>query len=682
MEEKQKLNADHLNQERQKESRNRDNSNRMGTGSGKENRSRLTPEEIERRKARRAAMTPEELERRKEAQRRRAAREAHQRAGNKSRAQKSSRNGRGRQAKRRRRKRNLILRMILLFIVIVMALAGALLWKKYSPSKEQADKNEYYGIEHEGQMAIILDNERLESYGIISDGKAYVQYDTVHDYLNDRFYLDHHDNQLLYTLPNGTVCVEVGSKDYSISNEKQSEDYVILKTEGNTAYVALEFVQKYSNIDFSVYEDPNRAVITSKWGEVKTVTVKRDTQVRFRGGVKSPILTEVEKKSELVVLDNEENWKKVCTKDGYIGYIKKSALKKEKVKTLSREFEEPEYTNISKDYTINMVWHNVTNEAANTSGFDKIVKAKGINTIAPTWYHVKNTNGDIQSISSIDYVDFAHKTNIEVWATIRDFDGGISSNDESLELLSKTSHRENLINQLIADAVRTKIDGINVDFEKISAECGEHYIQFIRELSVKCRQNNLVLSVDNYVPKGYNTQYHRKEQGIVADYVVIMGYDEHFGGSKEAGPVASYNFVKDGIEETMKEVPAGKIINGMPFFSRVWKEVPKSEKQIASEKGTEDEQYPTIVESQALGMSAAQAKVSQAGAKITWDDEAKQNFATWKEKDATYKIWLEDGKSMEPRLQLMKDNQLAGCAEWALGQESDSIWSLIHKYVN
>ena len=146
-----------------------------------------------------------------------------------------------------------------------------------------------------------------------------------------------------------------------------------------------------------------------------------------------------------------------------------------------------------------------------------------------------DTSGNLESIASSEYVNYAHQSNIEVWAAIRDFDGGISSQEESYALLSSTSSRTNLINQLMAAVFQTGIDGINVDFEMISEECGEHYIQFIRELSVQCRKNNIVLSVDNYVPQNYNQQYHRGEQGAVADYVVIMGYDEHYGGSPEPG---------------------------------------------------------------------------------------------------------------------------------------------------
>ena len=371
--------------------------------------------------------------------------------------------------------------MILFVVLLIAAVVGAFLWKKYSPSKEKADLKEYYGIEKEGQLAITVNNEITEPHGMISEGKAYVQYETVRDYISNRFYWDSNENILLYTLPKDIVSVEVGSKDYMVSNDKNSEDYVILKTEGSTAYIALDFIQQYTNIDFAVYDKPSRVMIVSDWGETPVAQVKKNTQVRYRGGVKSPVLSEVSKKDEVVVLEEEENWKKVCTKDGFIGYVKSSALKDTEKKKITRDFDEPKYTNISHDYTINLVWHNVTNREANNNVLDKIASTKGLTTIAPTWYHVKNTDGDLESLSSSDYVEKARQLKVDVWATVRDFDGGINSQSETYELLSSTSKREKLINQLISDALQTNIAGINVDFEKVSEECGEHYIQFIRE---------------------------------------------------------------------------------------------------------------------------------------------------------------------------------------------------------
>ena len=583
---------------------------------------------------------------------------------------------------RRRRKRQRMIRFVLLIILIIAAIAGIILWKRYSPSKEQYDMKKYYGIEKDGQVGITVDNKVVEAEGKLAGGKVYVAYNIVRDYINSRFYWDPNENVLLYMLPEDMISVDVGSKDYSISKKKKSEDYVILKTEGNTAYIALDFVQQYTNIDYEVSNNPDHVMIRTKWGKTDVATVKKNTQVRYQGGVKSPVLAELKKKDEVTVVESEQNWKKVRTADGVIGYVKNKTLKNEEKKNITRKFEEQDYSNITKDYTINMAWHNVTNQDANNAVAQRIAQTKGLTTLAPTWIHVADTNGNISSIASADYVSYAHKQNVEVWMTVRDFDGGISSEKESYELLSYTSRRETLITQLIAEALRVGVDGINVDFEKISDKCGEHYIEFIRELSVKCRQNGLVLSVDNYVPKSFNTQYDRKEQGIVADYVVIMGYDEYYAGSPEAGPVSSYNYVKEGITETLKEVPAEKVISGIPFFTRLWKETPKTEEELKSDKGTDAEQYSATVESDAYGMDNAQAIVKQAGVDTTWDKKAGQNYATWEADGSKYEIWMEDSKSIEAKLKLMKKYKLAGPAEWSLGQESSDIWNLIQKYVN
>lgn len=583
---------------------------------------------------------------------------------------------------KRRRQRTIILKGIFTFIIIVGIIAALFLWRRYGPSKERADLDEYYGIKSENQLAVVVNNEILEPGGMLSDGKAYVEYSLVRDYINERFYWDPNENTLLYTLPNDVVSVGVGNKEYSVSKAKNSVDYTILRTEGSTAYIALDFVKQYTDMDYEVYDNPGRVMICTETGTTTVAEVKRDTQVRYQGGVKSPVLTDVEKKEVVTVIETEGSWKKVRTEDGFIGYIKESALKKEKAEKIDRGFEEPDYTSISKDYTINMAWHNVTNTDANSSVLEMIAQTKGLTTISPTWFHVADTAGNLESISSADYVNYAHQSNIEVWASIRDFDGGINSQEESYELLSHTSNRDNLINQLIAAALQVGLDGINVDFEKISTECGEHYIQFIRELSVKCRQNGLVLSVDNYVPQAYNQQYHRKEQGVFADYVIIMGYDEHYAGSPEAGPVASYNFVKEGIEQTLKEVPAEKVINAVPFFTRVWKETAKTAEELRQQEGTESAEYSMNVESEAYSMTEVENILSQVGVTPTWDDEVKQNYATWESEGSTYEVWVEDASSLEPKLQLIKEYGLAGSAVWRLGYEKTEIWDLILKYVN
>ena len=601
-----------------------------------------------------------------------------------------------RSSRARRRRRNTVIRWIIFIILILATAGGFLIWQRYGASNERADREQYYGLDQEGEIAVVINNEVVRDEedvqandsepvpapGKVYDGQYYIEYSVVRNYINKRFYWDPNENILLYTLPEGNVSAEVGSNEYTEVTEQKSADYTILKTEGSTAYIALPFIQEYTNMEYEVYEDPVRAVITSEWGEIQTAEIRRDTEVRYQGGVKSPILSEIQKGSRVVVLEDENDWMKVGTEDGFIGYVRTGLLKDVQDETISREFDEPVYNSISKDYTINMAWHNVSNPDANGYILQTIAGTKGLTTIAPTWFSLADTEGNVTSLADADYVNYAHQSNLEVWAVLRDFHGGINSYDETYEVLSYTSKRTKVINQVVAEAIEKGIDGINLDFELISSACGEHYIQFVRELSVRCRQNGLVLSVDNYVPQPYNEHYDIEEQSTVADYVVIMGYDEHTDGSYEAGSVASIGYLQNGITDALKSVPSDKLIAGVPFFTRLWFETPKTEDELAQEAGTEAASYPNKVSSSAYGMDEAVQVVEDAGVQAQWDSETMQNYAEWEADGGTYKIWLEDNQSLEEKLKVIKSNNLAGVAEWSLGMENSSVWDLILQYVN
>lgn len=609
-------------------------------------------------------------------------------AGTRPSGQRPGPNSRKRGRRARKRRRIGMVLMILAVLILIGAVGGFAVWKKYGPSKEKADLEQYYGLANDNDLAVIVNNQVIKDEetavpaGKLIDGEAYIEYSVVRKQINERFYWDPNESIMLYTLPNGNVSVTVGSSEYTELSESKSEDYTILKTEGRTAYIAVPFIQKYTNMDYSVYQNPDRVAVASSWGDIQTAVVKRDTEVRYQGGVKSPVLTEIKKSDKVTVLEDENDWKKVATADGFIGYVKTKHLRGIKKETISRDFSEPEYTNMSLNKTINMAWHNVENDVANSYVLETIAGTKGLNVIAPTWFTIADTDGNMTSIASSDYVNYAHQSNLEVWAVLRDFHGGINSYDETYEVLSYTSKRETLINQVIAAALQSGVDGINLDFELISLECGEHYIQFVRELSVKCRQNGLVFSIDNYVPQPYNEHYNLKEQGIVADYVFLMAYDEHIDGSYEAGSVASYGYVEQGISDALTEVPAEKLVVGVPFYTRLWFETPKTESELAEQAGTEAAEYPNKVSSTALGMDEAKQTVEQNGVQAEWDDTTKQNYAQWEADGGVYKIWLEDMTSLEEKLKLIKSNNLAGVAEWNLGWENSAVWDLILQYVN
>jgi spore germination protein YaaH len=554
--------------------------------------------------------------------------------------------------------------IVLAIIIIVIAV---FLIKLFTPSDKVMELSEYYKIKEE-EVLVILQDEIYEQKGLLSDGVVYLDYETIVEKFNQRFYWDANENILIYTTPTEIIRTEVGSKEYLINKSKKELDYEIVKTDGDQAYVALDFVALYSDMRYEFYEAPNRIVVQYKWGDYLFSTVKKATQLRYEPDIKSDILVELKPEDLLTYIDTSEvvkkGFRKVITVDGIIGYVKTKYISESFYDAVESDYQEPEYTSITKDETINLVWHQVTNTDANNGLMSLLEKTKGVTTISPTWYKVNSNEGTISSLASETYIERAHSLGIEVWALVDDFDPNI----DMLEVLSYTSRREKLTNELIASAIKYNLDGINVDFERITLENGKNFIQFIRELSVKCRNNGIVLSIDNYVPKEYSAYYNITEQGIVADYVIIMAYDEHHGGSDVSGSVASINFVKEGIEDTLEMVSGDKVIIGIPFYTRLWKETPEN----GSVKVTSD----------AYAMSYGEELLRNNGVEPVWDEAAGQYYGEYEKDGSLYKIWLEEEESIEAKLKLIDQAEVAGIAGWKLGLEKESIWNIIIKYVN
>lgn len=572
-----------------------------------------------------------------------------------------------------------------IFIVVVIVIAGiSMLIKKYSPSKERVDINAYYNIQNEDDMAILLDNERLEDMAKYWDGHVYLQYQTVRDNLNQRFYWDFNENILRYVTPSDVVSVNAGEQSFTVTKTSENTDYTIVKVDGDKMYMALDFVQKYTNIDFSIAQEPNRVKITSKWGDIKTAQTKRDTEIRQKGGIKSPIVADVEKGSKVTILESGDNWSKVATEDGMIGYVKNKRLGEEQTETLSRAFEEPVFNHILKDKPISLGWHQVTNQDGNNRVANVLQSTKGINVLSPTWFYLNDNDGNIYSLANHSYVDYCHQQGVEVWALLSNLE---NPEVDTTYVLSHTSVRDKLVKQIISAAIEYDLDGINLDFEALQAYddngayVGDSYIQFIRELSIMCENNNIVLSVDNYVPSSYTAFYNRSEQALFADYVIIMAYDEHTKVSEDVGPVASIGFVKDGVENTLKEVPANQTILGMPFYTRVWELTPKEDAGEDVESASED-YLPYTFTCSEEGMQTVENRYTVNGAQPTWDETTGQYYVEYENGGKTYKIWIENETSLEEKLKVMKENSLAGAAYWKLGFERTTAWDTIIKYVN
>lgn len=557
-----------------------------------------------------------------------------------------------------------VLIAIVLIIIIGGVSFGAKIVEKYSYSKERADLNDYYGMSGETDVAIVLQDEIIEERARLFDGVYYLDLNTVHKYFNDRFYEDKGEGLLLYTVPDDIIRTVIGTEEMTDKDGTRGLGYIPARYEGEMLYLAIDYVKLYTNFSYEGFAEPDRLQIYTQWDERQVAEIKKNTAVRILGGVKSEILEDVKAGDKVTVLEQMETWSKVKTGDSVIGYVENKRLTniRTELPIPVTDYKEPEYTSLTRDYKINLGWHVVAGEAGNDTLSAVTANTKGLNVISPTWFKLSDNEGNFTSFASASYVEQAHNMGMEVWGLVENIE--YKDSLDMYAILSSTTIRTKLIEGLVNAALSCGMDGINVDFEQISADCGEHFIQFIRELSIPCRQNGLVLSIDNYVPMGGTNHYDREEQGIVADYVIIMGYDEHYAGSKEAGSVASIDFVEKGISQTVAEVPASKVINAIPFYTRIWE---------TSDEG---------VSSQAVGMEMADEYVRAHNIPVEWNDETCQNYGEYTQDGVLYQVWLEDDSSIEVKLSIMDKYQLAGVASWRLGFEKPEIWDVIEAYLN
>ncbi|MGN0293336.1 MAG: glycosyl hydrolase family 18 protein [Lachnospiraceae bacterium] len=558
------------------------------------------------------------------------------------------------------------LKTIILLLMSVFLISGCSVYESVIATDEKADLNDFFGVS-EGEAAVFVDDEACEENAVIQGETYYLSLNLVRSELDKRFYWDGLDDRLLFT------------DAQKIHEESVSDSSMVILVD-EQLYLSLACLEKYLDIQITAYQNPDRIYIDKAGREICQGAVSGNTQVRVLGGFKSAVLTEVQSGSQVQVIKEHSKWAQVRTEDGFIGYMLIKYLNQDEKKTVKVESvkEEPEYTSIRRDEPICLAWHDMENVSGNKQ-FDALTDGtKGINVISPTWFALTDNDGSYKNLSSADYVRKAHEKGMEVWILIDDFNDNMSIG----QVLGKNSVRQKLVENLISDVQAVNADGINVDFEYITDSCGADFIQFLRELSIRCREEGLVLSVDNANPTFVKYCYDMKEQGRLVDYVVLMGYDEHWQGS-EAGSVASLPYVEEGIRTALEMVPEEKIISGLPFYSRVWTEVPEeyaaSDAQIRQDGNSEYERYS--LDSVAVSMDKVARLVKKAGVTPEWDEDIGQYYVEIPLEQGKQRIWIEDVRSLETKLDTVSKYSVAGVAFWRIGMDNDEVWDSISAYL-
>jgi len=304
----------------------------------------------------------------------------------------------------------------------------------------------------------------------------------------------------------------------------------------------------------------------------------------------------------------------------------------------------------------------------------------GTNIMSPSWFVLQSNGLKASPRISTDYVRTYRDKGYQVWPLVTNqFDPSFTA---SILGQSGSGLWATYAQQLVQYALAYGFEGYNFDFENIHESHRDQLSHFVAYLSDYLHQYGIYTSID---VTGYSTSeywsrvYDRPALSKSVDYVVHMAYDEVGHSSPTAGPVASYPWVRKQTEQMLGEVPANKLVLGIPFYTRIW-----------------TESYGRA-QSKTLTIADSRNYLKAFEDHVVWNDQLKGYTLTIPsqglvKKDpriplilnhqsgTVQKIWFEDNKSLEEKLALVNELQLAGFAAWRKGFEDKDINDMIYQY--
>ena len=562
----------------------------------------------------------------------------------------------------------------------LLAAAGIIIYEKiaekYKESEVKTELRDYYNVP-QGEAMLIFDEKIYEKNAMLFDGEPYLDFATVTERYSTLFMWSPDENRMYYTTPSKEYMITPGAKDILVNEEKIIYDIPPVMMKEDTLYVSMSFLKECSNITYEMYDDPARILVTYSTDEFLCATVKEESSIRVSQDIKADYLEKLPAGSVVRIIEGggiqQKGFIKVMSSDGVRGYFLQEKLdwgNRYNTQPVFNDFEEEKNKPLLSPEKIYLVWHLFYGMGHIDEMTEYIETNPELNVVAPTWFFMNGTNGEIVSYGDMDYVVAAHDRKVNVWAVLNQetLNGDYYTADQMHELFSKYDSRMRLARNLVEAVKKCGADGINIDIEGLKVETGIYFVQFLRELSIKCREYGIVLSVDNYIPEEYNAFFNIPEQSRFVDYIVIMGYDEHYAGS-DAGSVASLSWFKHAVDISLKKCGPEQIIMGIPFYTRLWKEAPDGDTVKAYVIKT-------------MNMKEQDDYIASSGLEGKWLEKEGQYYYEYEVEDGRFRLWAEDKKSLALKAMVIGEKDLGGTAAWMLGGDPEGTWMIVKAAVN
>lgn len=519
-----------------------------------------------------------------------------------------------------------------------------------------------------GKTNLVINNsnttKNLKNDVIVENGVVYVSTKDIANFFDDHIFYDNKYDQIITTSETKVATLKLNENKANV-NGSTVDLVASAKKIGEQFYLPFsEISESVYNVETTYIEDTNTVVLVSLDRELTYANSSKKNSVKSKPTMFSKTVDKIEKGDNVTVVPSkngdENGWTKVTTENGKIGYVKTTTLANTKKIRDNLEMGKQIQGNVS------LVWEYFSKYAKAPQRTEKI---DGVNVVAPTFFSLSDSKKGaiVANVGQAgqNYINWAHSNGYRVWPWVANEATNKADKDLTSEILNDYKLREKLISSIVSAVEMYNLDGINLDFENMYESDKDAYSRLVIELAPRLKELGKVLSVDVTAPDGspdWSLCFNRNVIGDVADYVIFMAYDQHNQSSTEAGTVAGCDWVEANINKFLGQegVKPEKIILAMPFYTRVWN---------VTDGG---------LSSSAVDMKS-QSTLIPDDAKITWDDSLKQNLAEYEKNGRTYKVWMEDAKSLKCKLDLVKKYNLAGGAFWRKDQETSDVWKVINE---
>jgi len=291
-----------------------------------------------------------------------------------------------------------------------------------------------------------------------------------------------------------------------------------------------------------------------------------------------------------------------------------------------------------------------------TAEFKKQVEQSEVNTLVPRWFFL-NSSMQITDHTDSALLTWASTTNREVWPLL----GNRSNAEMTHQMLSSSANRTSVVTQVTAYVKKYKLDGINVDFENVLPTDRAGMTAFVTSLAASLHTIGAVVSVDVSPDLGtdWTEAFDYAKLGAVSDYMVLMGYEEHWNGDPIAGSVASLPWVERALDTMLTDVVRAKVILALPLYTRDWSAANPA-------TGSWD-----------ITLAEQGTRARAAGSVRQWNASLEQYVIGYSSNGLARYIWAEESRSLTAKVRMSTDRKIAGLAYWYMGGETADVWNAI-----